>query len=163
MTAVRDQQRAHLRAVINWSRKLREHLGPIQDIHGDRVHFRPSSTAVAMIGLLHDHPQQGKGGYRNLARLATNFEIEFTRWCKDVDQGRPTPEKKLQSHLLADAHTHGGALTTLSEASDATNEPVHLDLITDELAPPLGDRRKIVCDLLVLRRLGFKGEIGGAF
>lgn len=106
-----------------------------------------------MIGLLPDRPQRGKGGYRNLAKLASSFEEEFDRRCRDIDQGRSTPEKRLQSYLLADAHTHGGALTTLSEASESTDDPVHLELVTDELALPLGDGRKVVCDLLALRRV----------
>ncbi len=66
---VREQQRERLRKTIDWARRLRAELQPIQHAHGDRVHFRPSSTGVAMVGLLPDRPQRGKSGITNLKSI----------------------------------------------------------------------------------------------
>ena len=73
------------------------------------------------------------------------FSEEFQSHCIDCDQGRPTPEKQLQSHLLADAYRHDREMRTLT-APDLASP---LRLITDELALPL-DGGKIVCDLLAV-------------
>ena len=97
-----------------------------------------------MIGLHPERPQRGKGASTNLQRLAANFEDEFSRHCITCDHGRPTPEKRLQSYLLASAyrsHRHMVDLRTEGE-----NPP---SFITDELALPVEGGR-IVCDLLAL-------------
>lgn len=49
------EQRAHLEATVRWARQLRAVLQPLLDAHGSRVHFRPSSRGVTMVGLLHEH------------------------------------------------------------------------------------------------------------
>ncbi|MBK7156403.1 MAG: hypothetical protein IPH72_32305 [Sandaracinaceae bacterium] len=144
---------AHLDAVTAWALDARAHLGAIQAAHGDRVHFRPSSRGVAMVGLLPERPQRGKSKYTNLARVAANFEAEFRRHCVDIEQGRPTPEKRLQSFLLRDAYTHGRQMAALNDASARTRERVDLRFVLDELVLPTGPRtRGVVCDLLLLRR-----------
>ncbi len=143
---------AHLDAVTARALDARAHLGPIQAAHGDRVHFRPSSRGVAMVGLLPKRPQRGKSKYTNLAHLAANFEAEFQRHCVDIEQGRPTPEKRLQSFLLRDAYTHGRHMAALNDASARTREPVDLRFVLDELVLPTGPRTRVVCDLLLLRR-----------
>src|SRR5690606_40187661 len=61
------------------------------------------ASAISMIGLHPERPQRGKGASTNLQRLAANFEDEFSRHCITCDHGRPTPEKRLQSYLLASA------------------------------------------------------------
>ncbi len=94
---LRDLQRQRLKATIEWARKVRTTLEPLLDAHGDRVHFRPSSTGVAMVGLLPDRPQRGKSGLTNLARVVADFEPMFTAHCRDVEHGRVTGEKALQS------------------------------------------------------------------
>jgi hypothetical protein len=88
-TDAAERVRAHLQAVTARALDARMHLGSLQAAHGDRVHFRPSSTGVAMVGLLPARPQRGKSGYTNLARLAANFEEEFQHHCVNVEQGRP--------------------------------------------------------------------------
>lgn len=44
-----EKQREHLKATIQWARKLRAELQPIVDAHGDKVHFWPSSSGVTMV------------------------------------------------------------------------------------------------------------------
>ncbi len=147
---IKDEQRRRLQATITWARRIRAELQPVLDAHGDRVHFRPSSTGVAMVGLLPDRPQRGKGGLRDLARVASDFEAMFTAHCRDIEQGRITGEKKLQSWLIRDAYTHGRRLDAINTASARTNDPVELVFITDEISLPT-DTGKIVCDILALR------------
>ena len=81
------------------------------------VHFRPSSTGVAMVGLLPERPQRGKSAILNLERVVAEFESLFSAHCVQIEQGRVTGEKALQSFLIRDAQTHGGWLRTINEAS----------------------------------------------
>ena len=148
---VTEQQREYLRNVIMWARGISEHLSDIHDRHRGRVHFRPSSGGVAMIGLLPQRPQRGRGGYKNLVRLAERFEDEFDRHCRHIDQGRPTPEKRLQSFLISEAYENGRLMISINEATDRTQDPAVLYFATDELALPIGGRQRVVCDLLALR------------
>lgn len=150
---VKTKQRDRLAETTKWARKLRTSLQALLDAHGDRVHFRPSSTAVAMVGLLRDKPQRGKSGITNLERVVADFDTLFAAHCSDVEQGRPTGEKALQSFLIREAYTHGRVLLPISLASSATNEPVELVFVTDEIPLPTADG-KMVCDILALRRDG---------
>ncbi len=146
----KSEQRRRLQATITWAKRIRAELQPVLDAHGDRVHFRPSSTGVAMVGLLPDRPQRGKSSLHDLARVAADFESMFDMYCKDIDQGRITGEKRLQSWLIRDAYTHGRRLDSINKASAKTNDPVELVFITDEISLPTGTG-KIVCDILALR------------
>jgi hypothetical protein len=146
-----SSQRAHLVAVTGWARKIRAELQPLLDAHGDRVHFRPSSTGVALVGLLPTRPQRGRSRIRNLQELAANFEAEFATSCRDIDQGRATPEKALQSFLIRTAQCHERRMLPLNDASRATRTPVELHFVTDEIALPDGSGGRVVCDLLALR------------
>ena len=67
--SIRTEQEKRLRATIDWARKLRADLGPLQRSHGDRIHFRPASTGISMVGLLPDRPQRGKSGLTNLSAV----------------------------------------------------------------------------------------------
>ncbi len=147
---IEAEQRHRLEATIAWAGRIRAELQPILEAHGERVHFRPSSTGVAMVGLLPDRPQRGKSGLRDLARVAANFEALFAAHCMDVEQGRATGEKKLQSWLIRDAYTHGRKLDAINMASAETNDPVDLVFITDEISLPIKSG-KMVCDILALR------------
>ncbi len=123
------------------------------EAHGDRVHFRPSSSGIAMVGLLPDRPQRGKSGITNLSSLAANFEAVFDQHCGNVDHRRVTGEKALQSFLIGEAQTNGRRLASLNTASGKTEDPVELWFMTDEIALPL-ETGKTVCDILALRRDG---------
>jgi hypothetical protein len=150
-TANTDSVRVHLAKVTDQATRIRADLEPLLDAHGDRVHFRPSSTGIAMVGLLPSRPQRGRSGIRNLPMLVANFEAEFAANCRDIEQGRPTPEKALQSFLIRTAQTHQRRLVPLNDASRATQTPVELLFVTDEIALPDGNGGRVVCDLLALR------------
>ncbi len=141
---VRDAQRDRLRRTIEWARKIEEHLADVRARHLGQVHFRPSSTAVSMIGLRPDRPQRGKSSVTNLRRLTANFEQEFRTHCIDCDHRRTTPEKRLQSFLLSTAYHNDRRIMGLHD--DAENPVV---FITDELSLPVDDG-EIVCDVLAL-------------
>lgn len=145
-----DDQRRRLEATISWATKLRTHLQPILDAHGDRVHFRPSSTGVAMVGLLPKWPQRGKSALGSLTRVAADFEALFDAHCKGIEQGRITKEKALQSWLIQDAYTHDRKLDAINQATKKADEPVELVFVTDEISLPTATG-KIVCDVLALR------------
>jgi hypothetical protein len=150
VTNVRDKQRIRLESTTAWAKKIRDTLGPILREHGERVHFRPTSTGFAMIGLLPDRPQRGKGGLQDLQHVCQNFDVFFAAQCCDIQQGRVTGEKALQSWLIRDAQTHNGRLHAINVAAGATNEPIELVFVTDEIAVPM-ETGEIVCDLLALR------------
>jgi hypothetical protein len=150
---MKTEQRTRLEATTEWARKIRATLQPLLDAHGDRVHFRPSSTGVAMVGLLHDRPQRGKSKITNLVGLAASFETLFGTHCRDVTHDRVTGEKALQSFLIRDAYTSGRKMRSINAASATTNDPVELTFITDEIALPI-ENGKTVCDVLALRRDG---------
>ena len=141
-------QRDHLAAVTAWAEKTRELLEPLAREHRGRVHFRPGSRGVAMVGLLSSRPQRGRSGFRDLARLARDFEALFQKHCVEVAQGRPTPEKTLQSWMTADAYHHARQMHSLDLA---TGDQERTLFIGDELALPQGNGGRIVCDLLALR------------
>lgn len=150
---MRDLQRQRLQATIKWAREIRSILNPLLRAHGDRVHFRPGSSGIAMVGLLADRPQRGKSGISNLRRLAEDFETLFGAYCRSVEHGRVTGEKALQSFLIREAQQDGRRLRSLNAASATTDDPVELEFITDEISLPVGSG-KMVCDILALRRDG---------
>jgi hypothetical protein len=106
-----------------------------------------------MVGLLPDRPQRGKSGIANLKALTDGFEAMFDAHCRNVAQGRVTGEKALQSFLIGEAQTNGRHLASLNTVSAATNDPVELWFVTDEIALPV-EGGKMVCDVLALRRDG---------
>jgi hypothetical protein len=151
--SIGDTQRQRIEQATEWAAKIRTTLGPILETHGDRVHFRPGSQGVAMVGLLPDRPQRGQSNIRDLPALARDFETRFNAQCRDVSHGRETPEKALQSFLISNAYRNGRRMVALDEASTGTGDPAELVFVTDELPLPTGDRT-LVCDILALRRHG---------
>jgi len=150
---LREHQRERLQRTIEWAHRIRAELQPLLDAHGDRVHFRPSSTGIAMVGLLPDRPQRGQSGITNLKALTDGFEARFDARCRNAEQGRVTGEKALQSFLISAAQTNGRRLTSLNRPSAATDDPVELVFVTDEISLPV-ENGKMVCDILALRRDG---------
>ena len=106
-----------------------------------------------MVGLLPERPQRGQSGITNLKALTDGFEAKFDAHCRSVEQGRVTGEKGLQSFLISEAQTNGRHLASLNKASAATDDPVELVFVTDEIALPI-QNGKMVCDILALRRDG---------
>ena len=155
-----ERQRAQLIATIGWAQKLRTTLQPILDTHGDRVHFRPSSLGITMVGLLPHRPQRGLGGFSKLRHLADNFEDLFRQHCVEIDQGRPTGEKELQSFLIRESYRHARLMQPLVGAAKNSGEELDLLFVTDEQLLPVGTGLgKVVCDLLALRRDPERGMI----
>ncbi len=150
---VRDLQRQRLQATTKWARRIRATLQPLLDAHGDRVHFRPSSTAVTVVGLLPDRPQRGKSGITNLDRLVADFEPTFAAHCRDIEHGRVTGEKALQSYIIRDAQKNARKMAAINAASLGNHDPVELVFVTDEIPLPV-EGGEIVCDILALRRDG---------
>lgn len=108
-----------------------------------------------MVGLLADRPQRGER-ITNLQTFLSDFEALFNTHCRDVEHLRVTGEKALQSHLIREAQVHG-RMMSLNLASDATDNPVELLFITDEISLPVENGKKngeMVCDILALRRDG---------
>lgn len=149
----KDEQRRRLRETTVWAEAIRRELQELLDAQGKPVHFRPSSTGVAMIGLQHDLPQRGKSGLKDLKTVAIEFEALYAKHCGDIEQGRETGEKALQSFLIRESYKNGRRLAPINAASTSTNEPVELVFVTDEISLPVGEG-KIVCDVLALRRDG---------
>jgi hypothetical protein len=150
---VEAEQARRLEQATTWAQKIRSLLSTVIEQHRDRVHFRPSSTGVSMINLSSSRPQRGKSGFTNIERLARDFEALFQKHCVDIDQGRETGEKALQSVLIRDAYTHGRVMHAINVASLETTAPVELTFVTDEISLPV-EGGTIVCDLLALRRDG---------
>ncbi|HTV20073.1 MAG TPA: hypothetical protein VMG12_15425 [Polyangiaceae bacterium] len=145
-----DDQERSLRGIIDSARSIASTLGALQLRHGDLVHFRPGAGGVSMIGLSQERPQRGCSALP-AAAILNDFEQLYAQHCVDVDQGRPTGEKALQSHLIQDAYRHGRRMQLLNQASQKTSSAVELHFVTDEIALPREDG-KIVCDMLALRR-----------
>ena len=88
--------REQLEGAIRWADLVLHELGELQLAEGHRVHFRPTSSGVSLIGLQPDAPQLGRGGFKDLARLRDRFEELFERHCTARRPCRPTPKKALQ-------------------------------------------------------------------
>ncbi|MBK6919373.1 MAG: hypothetical protein IPH07_18400 [Deltaproteobacteria bacterium] len=140
-----DRQRERLQRTIEWARRIEAHLADVRDAHLGEVHFRPSSTAISIIGLRPDRPQRGKSTITNIVGLAANFEREYAEHCVACDHTRETPEKRLQSFLLAGACRNRRHIRDLQ--LDEQEAP--LLFVTDELSLPV-ENGEIVCDILAL-------------
>jgi len=148
------EQREHLGKVVGWAEKIEDELHELIWHHKMPVFFRPGASGVAMVGLTSDLPQRGRSGYRDLKALSEKFESHFLAYCVQPDQGRPTPEKMLQSYLIRGA-IRGSVerwMTPLNEASERTGAPVKLRFAVDEV-PLKHNGKKIVCDLLAVREI----------
>ena len=151
-----EKRREHLRLTTEWARRVREDLGGVQQEHLGRVHFRPTSGGVTMVGLLPQRPQRGRGGFRDLQRLAENLESRFRRHCVDIPKKKKkTPEKRLQSWLISHAYRSRRRILLPAGASERSKT---LLFITDELPLENDDGSEIQCDLLAFRTTD--GETG---
>ena len=119
--SLQERQLHRLGEVTKWAKRIRETLGPVLEAHGDRVHFRPGSKGIAMVGLLPERPQRGKSGLTKLDRVAQDFEALFAKHCRDISQGRVTGEKALQSFLISEAYRNDRKLVSHNDASRNTD------------------------------------------
>ncbi len=155
-----DRQRKHLEGVIGWAQKIEDELHEIIWHHHFPVHFRPGSKGVAMVGLTPRRPQRGRSGFTNLDNIYNNFDELFPKHCVDIPQGKPTPEKALQSFLIMRSKRNHFQrwIGPLNEASESTGSPARLRFVTDEIAVP-GENGRIVCDLLAMRETDSGGRV----
>jgi len=131
--------------MATWASRIQATLGDVLLAHGHEVMFRPGSEGIAMVSLQRDRPQRGKSRIRNVAGLARNFEAQYRKYCVDIDQGRPTPEKRLQSYLVSHAQSNGHHLTALESVSGLS--PVLF--VCDEVKLPTREGPRI-CDLFAV-------------
>ncbi len=135
--------------LITIAHDMHQHLSDIIALKNGAVHFRPTANGVTMVGLSPDRPQRGKGGYK-ADQLKSNFDEEFEKHCVNIPQGRPTPEKQLQSYLISDAYRHNRQMMALQSLLPPA-EKTSLIFVTDEISLAHGGQ-KIVCDILALNR-----------
>ncbi len=128
---------------------IRRYLQDIPEYAGGRVHFRPTASGVTMVGLLPERPQRGKGGYK-AEELKSAFATEFLNHCVNIDQGRPTAEKRLQSFIIGDAYRYQRLMQAL-QSRLPDSEDTSLYFVTDEISV-VHDDNKIVCDILAINR-----------
>jgi hypothetical protein len=153
--SVVEEQETFLDDAIGWAERIYHDLYELQVANGWRVHFRPTSKGFTMVGLLHDRPQRGVSlGRIESVKTGEAFEAMFNKHCEAIPQGRPTPEKALQSYLIRGALSNARRLASISEATRKTNHSAELVFVTDEFSLPLGEKKKTTCDLLALRRDG---------
>ncbi len=145
---VATRQREQLKETIEWARTISTDLGELQKSEGARVHFRPSSNGIAMVGLLPDRPQRGKTGITKSKQIAADFEKLFKKHCVDIGHGRKTPEKELQSFLISESYKNKRSIKPINAECDSPE----LIFVTDEIPVP-SVPRKIVCDLLAARKV----------
>ena len=150
LNSAREERLAKL---LGWARKIPGPLREIHAAHGPVAHLRPTSNGMTLVGLVDGRPQRGRGGFRHPERLVRDFEALFEEHCLAAPQGRDTPEKELQSALLRDAYLHERRMRLLIDATADTGDPAELLFVTDEIALPTDDGRRIVCDLLAVRGL----------
>lgn len=148
---VEDLQRVHLARVASWARKLRQDLLPVPEQFRGKLHFRPGSNSVAMIGLRPDRPQRGKSGFKDLHRLRDRLEELYYEHCVEGGQGRDTPEKRLQSYLIREAYLNKRRMRSIEQACVEADEPLQLLFVVDEIPLPISTSKRIVCDILALR------------
>ena len=143
-------QRDRLRRTIYWATWAREALAPLAQEYIGRVHFRPSSTGVSVVGLSPDGPQLGDRIGKHLTCPRESIEEALAR-----KPGRTTPEKRLQSLLIASAYRRERRIEPLSAAATSAGQSAELIFVTDELFLPMDGSPGYGkgCDLLGIRRV----------
>jgi len=137
------EQAARLDAILPWAREvgaLRGAWRPAEQL----VHLRPSSRGIRVVDLDPERPQLDRG-HIGASRSVPGNVYDALQRALDAHPttvpARPTPEKRLQSWLIAEAYRHPAQC--LPFAAD-------LVFVTDEQVFPT-ESGKVVCDLLALR------------
>lgn len=138
MTLYEDQA-ARIDDILPWARlvgELRDTWRPAEHM----VHLRPSGTGVRLVDLDPVRPQldRGKISRRQDARETLRRLLDQR---PQGGPGRPTPEKRLQSWLIADAYRHQGRLEAMAP---------DLMFVTDEQRFLVGPKERI-CDMLAVQ------------
>lgn len=139
--AMTTENLTRLADITTNAQAVRTHLADILREENGQVHFRPTAGGVTMVSLLDTSPQLGHGPYE-AAHLARTFQVKFEHYCRKTPS-RVTPEKRVQSFLIADAYRHERRMAALGAGE--------LLFITDELALQQEGGAKVVCDILAFR------------
>ncbi len=137
---VHEQQAVRLHEILPWAGLVGALRSTYQPEH-HQVHLRPSGRGVRLVDLHPDRPQLDRGLISRQEGAADKLR-HLLAATPTAKPGRPTPEKRLQAWLLAEAYRSNGILASL--ASD-------LVLVTDEQRFPISDDGDCVCDVLALR------------
>jgi PD-(D/E)XK nuclease superfamily len=136
------EQMERLESIEGWAKRIQEELS---DVGGHvPVYFRPGSRGVAMVSTDPDRPQVGKSGITNLRAVSDGFDELYQKHCMQKPS-RPTPEKRLQSYLIAHALKHDRRMPCLEHPGE------EIYFITDEISLNTYDG-KIVCDMVAAVR-----------
>jgi hypothetical protein len=127
------------------ARRIRVELTPLLQRRPGQVCFRPGEDSIAMVGLLPHSPQMGLSHITDLDKLKAEFDRLFEKHCVNVRPDRPTPEKALQSWLISRAMTHAARMLPF--------DGLDLMFVVDEIPVYLEGGKKVVCDLLAVRKL----------
>jgi hypothetical protein len=133
-----DQQVARLDAILPWARIVGELRGAWQPAE-QLVHLRPSARGIRLVDLNSTRPQLACGLIERQRSAHAVFGRLIAR-APGAEPARATPEKRLQSWLLAEAYQNDGRLVSLSP---------DLMLVTDEQKFP-AEPKDFVCDLLAV-------------
>ena len=134
MSLQRDQ-RDGLNQTIEWAKKIEVELTEVRESWLGEVHFRPTSKGVTLISLHPDRPQLGEH-FESMKILKKKFEEKYQIHCVDRAPKKRTPEKRLQSFLIANAYRNARRLMNLEGGCDGAE----LFFVTDELPLPFDSK-----------------------
>jgi hypothetical protein len=134
-----EKQAARIDDILPWARLVGELRGTWRPDE-QMVHLRPSGTGIRLVDLRQTRSQLDRGQI-TCQQDACETLRHLLDQTREVPPGRPTPEKRLQSWLIATAYHHQGQIAPLAH---------DLTFITDEQWFP-GERKDFVCDLLAVR------------
>jgi hypothetical protein len=135
-----EDQAARLDAITEWA----THIGSIGDVWKPAeqlVHLRPSATGIRLVDLHPSRPQLDRGKIDGAWAVKEHFtgllSVPYAG-----SPGRDTPEKALQSWLIADAYRNARAMSAVTHG---------LYFVTDEQVLQSGTTTT-VCDILAYRK-----------
>lgn len=123
---------------------IRSELQEVVDHMKGQVHFRPGVDGVSMVSLLPQSPQMGLPKIPKIEKFKPQFSELFEKHCRQAKPERPTPEKELQSFLIAKAYRDPRRLLPF--------DALELIFVTDEIPVHVENQEKVVCDLLAMRK-----------
>lgn len=139
-----DEPKTNLDRILTWARLAGELSAALRP-HEQGLHLRPSSTGIRVIDLNPTRPQLDRGKITSPVAAEQKLRQLMAERRSNVP-GRETPEKHLQSWLIAEAYRNRRTMASLSD---------QLTFVTDEQVLSHGSGR-IVCDILAMRRTGAK-------
>lgn len=135
-----EQQAARLDEILPWARTVGDLRG-VWRPEAQFVHLRPSGRGIRLVDLHPERPQLDRGLISRHEGAADKLR-QLLAVAPTTTPGRPTPEKRLQSWLLAEAYRANGTVACLAP---------DLVLVTDEQRFPISETRGCVCDILAVR------------